>query len=277
MHESQIFAGIDLLARDLMGLIYDPDRDFRQEVKRLIGPEKASNEDDVRAYSFVPLLRGRDLGFELSDDPPPELVRRAALDQLLGERENRIGNSLWEHAESIGRNALADARLLGRLARHSSQPLQIVITNLLGGYDSDKRTVTIYSKLIDWAARVLGVEERALANVVFLHTTVYGLCHVGRDLDGRMWDNFGLPPAKDIGYRPNLFLETLAHYFSFRLIQRLEDTLLMTTFERLSACQPPEYRGWEKLRSVPVEEVRKILLQARDGLGAGFWMDVSRP
>lgn len=277
MHESQIFAGIDLLARDLMGLIYDPDRDFRQEVKRLIGPEKASNEDDVRAYSFVPLLRGRELGFELSDDPPPELVRRAALDQLLGERENRIGNSLWEHAESIGRNALADARLLGRLARHSSQPLQIVITNLLGGYDSDKRTVTIYSKLIDWAARVLGVEERALANVVFLHTTVYGLCHVGRDLDGRMWDNFGLPPAKDIGYRPNLFLETLAHYFSFRLIQRLEDTLLMTTFERLSACQPPEYRGWEKLRSVPVEEVRKILLQARDGLGAGFWMDVSRP
>ena len=276
MPESQIFAGIDLLARDLMGLMYDPDRDFRQEVKRLIGPEKAANGDDVRAYSLIPLLRKREISFELSGDPPPELVRRAALDDSLGERESRRGDSIWEHAEMAGREALSDARLLGRLARSSSQPLQIVTTNLLGGYDSDKCTVTIYSKLIDWASRVLGVEERALANVVFLHMTVYALCHLGRDLDGRMWHNFGLPPAKDLGYRPSLILETLAHYFSYRLIQRLEDTVLMTTFERLSACQPPEYQGWERLRTVPVEEARKILLQAREGLGVGFWMDGSR-
>ena len=270
MHESQIFAGIELLARDLMGLAIDADRDFRQEAKRLIGPEKTLNDDEVSIYKFAGLLRERELSFELSGDAPPELVRRAALDHLRGDGESRSSDSTWARAEAVSRDALADARLLGRLARNSSQPLQIVITNLLGSYDADKCTITIYSKLIDWASRVLGVEERALANVVFLHMTVYAICHLGRDLDGRMWDNFGLPPARDIGYRSSQFLETLAHYFSYRLIQRLEDTSLMTAFERLSACQPPEFQGWEKLRNVPVEEVRKILIQARDGLGAAF-------
>ncbi len=275
MHEGATSTGIDLLARDLMGLTLDQDRDFRREVQQLTWVKEAADGEDVGAYRFADFFRGRELRFELSDDPPPELVRRAALDHILGDMSARNSEAVWGHAERISRDALGDPRLLARLVRGSSQQLPTVTTNLLGGYDAETCCVRLYPKLINWAAHVIGVEERALANVVFLHETVYALCHLGRDLDGRMWDNFGLPSPNDISSRPSVMMEMFAHYFSYRLIERLVDSTLMTAFERLSACQPVEYLAWERLRHVSVEEVRRILMQARAGLDVLSWREGS--
>ncbi len=136
--------------------------------------------------------------------------------------------------------------------------------------------MTIYRKLMRWSAGHLNVDERALGNVVFLHEMVYAICHLGRDLDGRMWADFGLPPAKDINFRPSLMLETFARYFSLRLIERLEDATLMAAFDRLNACAPAEYQVWQRLRHAPVEQVRKILLQARAGLDGVLWADYAQ-
>ena len=144
------------------------------------------------------------------------------------------------------------------------RPLSMM--NLLCSYDPVSAQVTIHTPIIAWAAARLGVEERALSNVAFLHATVYAAAHLGRDLDGRLWNDFGVPSARDITYKPSLLLETLARYFSFRLLERLEDAAMTAAFERMNEQQPPEYQAWRRLRSHSIEAVRKILMRARAGL-----------
>ena len=254
-----------------MGLTLDQDRYFRRDVRALAGPETSDNEESP-FYRFAGLFRERKLKFELSDEPPPELVRRVKLDHLINGDDDRQRDSDWDRAEHVGRCALDDARMLTRVIRGANQQLQIGTTNLLSGYVAETCTVSVYPKLIGWAAEFLGVEERGLANVAFLHATVYAIGHVGRDLDGRMWENFGVPAARDINFRPSLTLETFAHYFSCRLIEKLEDAALMTAFDRLSDAQPAEYQVWRRLRQTPIEEVRKMLLRTRAGLDGTFWV-----
>jgi hypothetical protein len=208
------------------------------------------------------LVENRELTFELSDQIPPELLRRAALDYVLGDPDDL--DSVWERARERGAEALSDERLLSRLVRGSGQNVQT--TNLLGAYNPSIRLVTIYTKPIEWSARVLSVDTRASANIVFLHETVQALCHIGRDLDGRMWNDFGQPPDRDINFRPSVMLETLAQYFSLRLLERLEDSNLMNAFERLNNVQPEEYTVWRRMRHVTIEQIRKVLLRARASL-----------
>jgi hypothetical protein len=159
------------------------------------------------------------------------------------------------------------------LIRAIGQKPQILLINLLAEYDPSVCAVRVYPKLVSWVARTIATDERALGSIAFLHATVYALCHIGRDLDGRMWENFGLPPARDLDFRPSITMETFARYFSLRLLERLNDDSMTSAFERINSCQPPEYRGWERLRSVPVEEVRRLLIQARAGADISVWTD----
>ena len=138
--------------------------------------------------------------------------------------------------------------------------------NLLCSYDPVSCRVTVYLPLVAWAAAQLKVEQRALANVAFLHATVYAIAHLGRDLDGRHWNDFGVPPARDINYKPSILLETLARTFAYKLLERLGDEAMSTAFERLGEHLPPEYQAWQRLRTEPIEEIRKILMRARAGL-----------
>ena len=126
--------------------------------------------------------------------------------------------------------------------------------------------------MIDGCARQLCLDRRALANVVFLHETVHALCHLGRDLDGRRWEDFALPSSRDPAFRPSALRETLAQFFCHRLLGvRLDDAALLAAFERLSDHQPPEYQSWRKMLDVPTERVRQILLRARAGLDDTPW------
>ena len=271
-------AGLNLLVRDLMGLSLDQDREFRREVRQLTGSVAEGDEGEIGAYRFTSLFNERELTFELSDEASTELIRRVALDDLSSSPENssRDSESVWNRAEHISKKALQDDRMLARLLRGAGNQFRIVTTNLLGAYDPNTCRVTLYTKVIDAAARLLGLETRALANVVFLHETIHAICHIGRDLDDRMWDDFGLPSSRSINFRPSLMHATLAQYFSFRLIERLGDSTLMSTFERLTENETSEYQGWGGIRNVSVEEVRRILLRARAGLDDVSWIDSTR-
>ena len=186
----------------------------------------------------------------------------------MSERSNREFHSLWHRAGHLGERALSDDRLMSRLIRGSNR--QVQMANLLGAYDPTARRITVYSKIVEWAARAISVDARALANVAFLHEAVRALCHVGRDLDGKMWEDFGQVPSDNISFRPSLIVETFAQYFSFRLLERLEDANMMTAFERLNDNQPAEYQAWNRMRRVPIEEMRKLLLRTRAGLNDQF-------
>lgn len=269
-HEA-CYAGIELLARDLMGLSFDPDREFREEVGRLLGPIDEEDDSNRGAYRFTDLFQDRELSFELSDGVPPELARRAAIRERLegapGDRER----DPWRAAEREAHRALGEDRALTALLRAPDGRLSFPTTNLLALYEPGLARVTLYTKLVDACARLLGIDRRALANVVFLHETVHALCHLGRDLDGRRWEDFALPPSRDPAFRPSALHETLAQFFSQRLLMRLGDAELLGAFERLSDHQPPEYQSWRKMLDVPVERVRKILLRARAGLDDTSW------
>ena len=272
--EGAHLAGLELLCRDVMGLSLDENRYFRTEVQQIIGPDYARGDAELPAYRFIGLFRDRELKFENSNEPSPELIRRAALDYLLNNPDDQRSESVWHHARRLGAEALSDDRLLARLVRASNQRFHSAY--LLGGYDPAACQVTIYMKLVNWMARVIDADARALANVVFLRGTVTALCHLGRDLDGRMWDDFGQISFEDINFRPSLMHETMAQYFSWRLLERLGDSSMTNAFDRLADCQPDEYQVWRRLRSVPIEEIRKVLLRARAGLDDLSWVYASR-
>jgi len=258
-------AGLEMLARDVMGLSFDPNRDFRQEIRRLVGLS------DDSAYRFTDLFRERELKFELSDGPPQELIRRIALQQRLEERKERHNEDPWWSAEREAQQTLGDDRALSALLRVPGGFLSIPTTNLLAVYDPETARLTLYSKLIDACARLLAIDRRALANVVFLHETVHALCHIGRDLDGRRWEEFALPSSRDPSFRPSALHEAFAQFFTHRLLTRLDEPALLGAFERLSEHQPPEYQAWRKMRDVSAESVRKLLLRARAGLDDTPW------
>lgn len=266
-HGGRCLAGIDLLARDLMGLVLDQDRDFRREVRPLLVPPEG-DDGDPGARRLVDLFAQGELKFELSEETPPELVRRATLLRALqGNRGVGLSAaSLREGGEHDAGEALHDSRRLAVLLRAQDGRLDLPTTNLLGLYDPASAQVTLYRPLVDWCARALDLDARALGNVVFMHESVHAICHLGRDLDERAWDDFALPSSLNPAFRPSAFHEGLAQYFTLRLIERLGDTEMMTALERLSDHQPAEYQAWRKLRTFSVERVRAVLLRARAGL-----------
>jgi hypothetical protein len=259
-------AGLDLLARDVLGLVLDQDREFRRDAPRLTGAGGETSEAEIPIYRLGGLFRERELKFEASDAPPPELVRRAVLDRLLTGDNRYRGNNDWSHAEDAVAAAMRDPAGLTRLLQGSGRQWPLIIMNLLCSYDPASCRVTVYRSLVERAASQLTVGQRALANVAFLHATVYAIMHLGSDLDGRMWNEFGVPSARDVNYKPSVLLETLARTFSFKFLERLGDAEMTTAFERLGDQQPPEYQGWRRLRSEPIEQVRRILMRARAGL-----------
>lgn len=263
--------GIEMLTRDLLGLTFDPDRDFRSTVGGLLGPVDERDSRDPGPYRFTDLYRQLELDFEFSDEAPPELVRRTAIRQRLKWESTGRGNDPWSVAKTEAQEALTKPHLLKGSLQMPNGRLNIPTSNLLASYDPESTRVTLYREVIDACARLLSMDRRALANVVFLHEATHALTHLGRDLDGRQWEDFSLPSSRNPSFQPSRFHETIAQFFTHRLLVRLEDQALLNAFEKLSDAQPPEYQTWRKMQSVPVEQVRKILMRARAGLDDTPW------
>lgn len=250
-------AGIKMLASEIMGLTFDQDREFRAQAARL-GRSKRRPRDFTT-----------ELDFEMHDGPPPELIRRVILESVdVQDSPGRPAHpkDVSPSGEELAQRALDSDEILDRLLRGPDRRPNVVTTNLLGGYDPTACRVTLYTRLVAWCARAIDCDPSALENVVLLHETVHALCHVGLDLDGCRWDEFALPMSTGLTFRPSALHEGLAQYFTFRMLERLADGPMMDAFERLTSVQPPEYEQWRRMRAVPAEVVRGVLIQARAGL-----------
>lgn len=268
-HSGASDTGLDLLAGELLGLRLDQDQDLRDDLARLLDGARAGGDElNEIGYAMAAQFRDTELSFGVSTDAPPELVRRVLLRDLnrAGEIDVEERSHLgWARAETLATGLLDDPQELSSLLHDHNGRRAVVTTNLLGIYDPASRHVTLFRRLIDWAATALDIPPRELENIVFIHECVHAVCHLGRDLDGRGWPEFALPSSQDLDFRPSKLHEELAQYFTFRLIERLEDEALMRAFEHLSDHQVPEYQSWRQLRDIPVEYMRAQLMRARTG------------
>lgn len=238
---------LGLMARDLLGLHYDPDATFRQLGDRLLrrpSPSGKSVEPDRGLYGLTSAFHQLRISFELSGEPPPM--------GWLSEAESKIS---------------PNSSKLGTVISELVASCNLVTTGLLGNYLAHQGKVILYQDAIAKCADKLALRARHLGSVVLIHETIHALTHLGRDLDGRMWPEFALPPSDNPLFEPSWIHEPLAQYFTYQHIKRLRDPLLLKAFETLSAKQAPAYRAWRRIAGVPMEEARGWLMKVRRGIG----------
>ena len=238
---------VGLLAQDLLGLRYDPDATFRLEGQRILDrAASASDADQDRGlYSLIDQFRHTEISFEMSSDFPP-----LAKYETERDADKRGGVDLA---------SLVSSRIAART---------LITTGLLGDYQARAGRVVLYETAIAHCAEKLALRARHVGSVTLIHETIHALAHLGRDLDGRMWPEFALPVADGPLFEPSWFHETLTQYFTYRHIVRLRDPALLHAFEAMSNKQTPEYRAWQRLKSLPMEDARSWFMSVRRGVGA---------
>lgn len=240
------FLAIALLARDILGLRYDPDATFRIEAQRVLDRSGQNSEadSDRGIYELTSAFEHTEISFEISSELPP-LAASEIMADTKRRRQKDVGSLVSE-----------------RIATRS-----LVTTGLLGDYQPHIGRVILFSNAISQCADKLALRERHVGSVTLIHETIHALTHLGRDLDGRMWPEFALPPANSLLFEPSSFHETLTQYFTYHHIVRLRDSALLHAFEVMSAKQAPPYRAWRRFRDIPIEETRNWLMSVRRGVG----------
>jgi MinD-like ATPase involved in chromosome partitioning or flagellar assembly len=235
-----------LLARDTLGLRYDPDATFRLEAQRILERARRDSEvdEDRGLYKLAPAFEHTEISFEISSELPPLAMCDEKADE---KRQKRM---------SVG------SLLSERIAAGS-----LVTTGLLGNYLPDLGKVVLYTDTIKQCADKLALRARHVSSVTLIHETIHALAHLGRDLDGRMWPEFALPAANSPLFEPSWFHEVLTQYFTYHHIVRLRDPALLHAFEAMSAKQAPAYRAWQRLRHLPIEDARSWFMSVRRGVG----------
>lgn len=235
-----------ILARDILGLRYEPDATFRVEAQRILERTRRDSDvdEDRGLYKLAPAFEHTEISFEVSSELPP----LAACEEKADEKRHKglsVGSLLSE-----------------RIAAGS-----LVTTGLLGNYQPELGRVVLYSDTIKQCADKLALRARHVGSVTLIHETIHALAHLGRDLDGRMWPEFALPAPNSPLFEPSWFHEVLTQYFTYHHIVRLRDPALLHAFEAMSAKQAPAYRAWRRLRNLPVEDARSWFMSVRRGVG----------
>ena len=262
-------AGYRLIAENLMGLRYDPDRgaieDAREISSRLHVPRDDRGENELM---WVHRSR-RELAarVSLSDEAPPALIWEAMLEEhpydhvTLEEAKGRVGPKVRELLDS--------STGLRRRLREISGRRELATQGLLGSYEPSGR-IELYQRVIAAVAEILGVSPRFLKSVVFIHLSTWAMARESYDLDGQR--GFGFTSSPRVSPFP-LSREspthvTLVQAFTDRLIRLLRDPNLEAAFEKLSTQQPDPYARWLPMRDMPAEKLRMLLLIARANAAA---------
>jgi CobQ/CobB/MinD/ParA nucleotide binding domain len=263
--ESPSLAGYRLLAHDLMGLRYDPDRTALAEGRDFLarrsddGPGEESEDREPLRWLHRS-RRDRNEHLRVSEEPPSVLIW-----EELGREDRYFRGTLDEAKAKLGEKAkklVTSSATLRRRLRERLDRQMVQAGGLLGQYDKEGR-IEIYPSVIGSVAELIGVSPRSLKNVVFIHFAVRALAHQARDLDDQPGYGFAPTPPEPPHFRESPVHVGLAQCFAHRLIERLDDPSLMAAFEKLSQHQPKEYRQWEAMREMPLEQLRMYLLRAR--------------
>lgn len=253
-----------------MGLRYDPVRSALKDSDLLVAqvPEDKTEGDHEEERALYRICRRlfHDKPFRLCEDPPPLLL----WDQQLREKGDRPGELVdvsvktRDDAKKLaGDESRLRTWLRGRISRNG-----LFTGGLLGRYDPSSGRTELYPAILDALAPLLALQPRYLKSIVFIQLSVFALAHQARDCDGQPGFGFAIPsPASPFQTESPAHI-TISQYFTFRLIERLEDINLMGALEKLSEKQPEPYRRWRRMRHIPVEEMRAALLRARLGEAA---------
>jgi len=253
--------GQEFLLEDIMGLRYDIDQDFRNAFNQSLDHYRDPNEPDrYEPRPLQELWRDRELRCELTDACPPELVRRVAVRRIDWEN-SQPGSVRWAEARERAGQIFAETEKLRDYV--SAQRGDYVIDNLLGAYFPAQRRIVLYVQMIRHAASELGVDLDALMTVVYTHETTHAFTHLGRDLSGRMWDGFVLPLADSPDVQLSKPHEAIAQFYTFKLLEWLDDKRLLQAFIALEKSADPIYRAWRKTEDFSLEAMRQVLIGYR--------------
>ena len=259
-------AGYRLIAEDLMGLRYDPDRSALEDAREMAARLPSSGDhrddgDDERALRWLHRSRRQqNERVRFTDEAPPALVWEEMFREepywrgTLEEAREKVGTKV---GKVLGSNVSLRNRLRSAAGRR-----ELGTQGLLGDYEGSGR-IELYTPVITAAADVLGLSSRYLKSVVFIHLSAWALAHEARDLDGQR--GYGFPPSARTSpfNRESPSHVTLVQTFTDRLIRLLKDPNLQAAFETLSKHQPDPYTRWAPMRKLPLEKLRMLLLTAR--------------
>jgi len=264
-------AGYRLIAEELMGLRYDPDRsaleDGREMAARLpTADSHRADSDDDRAVMWLSRSRRQQIErVRFSGDAPPSLV----WEEMFREEPHWHG-TLEQAREKVGARVgkvlESDSGLRSRL-RSAAGRRELGTQGLLGDYEGSGR-IELYTPIITAAAEVLDLSSRYLKSVIFIHLSAWALAHEARDLDGQRGYGFGPSARRSPFSRESPSHVTLVQTFTDRLIRLLKDPNLQAAFEKLSQHQPDPYARWASMRKLPLEKLRMLLLAARGSASA---------
>jgi hypothetical protein len=265
--EISSLAGYRLMANDLMGLRYDPDRSALEDA-RLMSARLPASRDHRDEGEIVWLHRSRREQIErvrLSDEAPPALV----WEEMLQEEPYRR-STIEEANEKVGakvKELLESNTSLRRRLKEVSGRRDLATLGLLGSYEPSGN-IDLYPRVITAAAEALGIPPRYLKSVVFIHLSVWAMARETYDLDGQRGYGFAPSPRTSPIDRESPTHVTLVQAFTDRLIRLLKDPNLQDAFEKLSKHQPEPYTLWAPLRKLPLEKLRMLLLRARASAAA---------
>jgi len=187
-----------------------------------------------------------------------ERLRRLEGDEEPGELQ-RLRRPLEEATE----------RLMPSLRERGVRFRFIEVEGVLGEYNFFERKVTLYPPMIELCAGELADALQRPSNEVFddlytiteMHETAHATAHLGLDSNDRPWQKLA-------DSTPALH-ETIAQFYTFSLLERLEDRPLLDVFLKLNDKQPEPYTFWRYLQGIPLERVRVFLRYQREG----HWRD----
>jgi hypothetical protein len=259
MHKLLWATGQEFLLENMIGFTYDIDKDFRDAFNTSLNQHLAtSGSYKYEPRPFQEIWRERELSYKLSDEIPPELVRRIAVKRV--DWDNlQPGQVRWQEAQERAR-CMEDRNFADFVSKEEAN---YVIDNLLGAYFPAKVEVVLYPRMIEYAADDLGVDKDTLSTVVYVHETVHAYSHIGKDRNGRSWSDFSLPMSDQPDFHPSRPHEAIAQYYTFKLIEILRDEGLKQAFLTLEQHSIDVYRAWRATERYTLEEMRNILVKYR--------------
>lgn len=261
MHELLWETGQEFLLEDMMGFTYDINRDFREAFNASLDQRLSTNGFyKYEPRPFEEIWRDRELTYRFSDEAPPELIRRIAIRRVDWE-EVQPGRVRWQEAQERAACFVEDRNLAEFF---SAEEANYVIDNLLGAYFPAQVEVVLYPRMIEYAADDLDVDKDVLSTVAYIHETVHAYSHIGKDHDGRSWFDFSLPMSDQPDFRPSRPHEAIAQYYTFKLLQWLNDKELLRTFSAIEQHCMEVYRAWRSTEHYTLEEMREILVRCRE-------------
>ena len=194
-----------------------------------------------------------------------ERLRRLEGDEEPGELQ-RLRHALEE----------ASQRLMPHLRERGVRFEVIEVEGVLGEYNFYERKVTFYPLMIELVAKdlasALGCQPESvyddLYTITEMHETAHATTHLGIDADGTLWEH----PEQGTSE----LHETLAQFYTFQLLQLLQESHLKQVFLELNKQQPERYRFWQVLQGVPLETARQFLIGKRVGWFQGDLLSLAQ-